>query len=284
MYRAKTTSKGGHAIFDTSMRTVAVSRLRTEAQLRRAVDHGELEVHYQPIVELATAKTAAFEALLRWNHPTRGLLPPAEFVPIAEEAGLMLPIGSWVLRQVCGQLAAWRRAGAVPDDLWISVNISNRQFWSGTIADEITECLSTFQLPASCLALEITEGVIMHSVESARAMLQELHDHGLRLDVDDFGTGYSSLGVLHQLPIDELKIDRSFVTDLATDARTQELVRTIVHMGHNLGIAVIAEGVEDGEQHELLRGLGCQYGQGHWFAKAMPASLVLEREERPVAG
>jgi diguanylate cyclase (GGDEF)-like protein len=275
MYRAKSTDKGGHAIFDTSMHTLAVSRLRTEAQLRRAVDHGELEVHYQPIVELASTRTAAFEALLRWNHPTRGLLPPAEFVPVAEEAGLMLPIGSWVLRQVTGQLADWRRAGAVPEELWISVNISNRQFWSGTVADEITDCLSVHRLPARCLALEITEGVIMHSVDTARAMLQELHDRGLRLDVDDFGTGYSSLGVLHQLPIDALKIDRSFITDLATDAKTRELVRTIVHMGNNLDIAVIAEGVETGEQNELLRELGCRYGQGHWFARAMPAAAAV---------
>ncbi len=281
MYRAKSTDKGGHAVFNASMHAVAVSRLRTEAQLRRAIERGELEVHYQPIVELASTRTAAFEALLRWRHPSRGLLPPGQFVPVAEEAGLMLPIGSWVIDQVCEQLAAWRHAGAVPEELWISVNISNRQFWSDGMTDDITACLARHELPPRCLALEITEGVIMHSVDSARAMLNELHARGLRLYVDDFGTGYSSLGVLHQLPIDALKIDRSFVTNLATNAKTRELVRTIVLMGHNLGTDVIAEGIEHEHQHALLREMGCGYGQGYWFARAMPAAVAVGGADEP---
>jgi diguanylate cyclase (GGDEF)-like protein len=275
MYRAKTTDKGSYTVFDSSMHAEAVARLRTEAQLRRAIDHEELEVHYQPIVELATGTTVAFEALLRWNHPTRGLLRPGEFLQVAEEAGLTVPIGSWVIEQVCRQLALWRQIHAIPEDLWVSLNISNRQFWSSDVAGEIATRLEEYKLPPHCLAVEITESVIMHSLATARATLKNLHHHGLKLYVDDFGTGYSSLGALHQLPIDALKIDRSFITHLVTDKKTRELVHTIVLMGDNLGIDVIAEGIETEEQRRQLQDLGCLYGQGHWFSHPLPASQAV---------
>jgi diguanylate cyclase (GGDEF)-like protein len=277
MYWAKTRDKGTHVTFDASMHAEAVARLRTEAQLRRAIEREELELHYQPIVEMATASTIAFEALLRWNHPTRGLLVPAQFLPVAEDAGLMLPIGSWVIDQVCQQLATWRRTGATRENVWVSLNVSNRQFWSGSVNDEITKCLRANNIPPDCLAVEITEGVIMHNVTTARALLEQLHDQGIKLYVDDFGTGYSSLGVVHQLPIDALKIDRSFITTLANDTKTKELVRTIVLMGDNLGIDVIAEGIETEQQCTELRQLGCRYGQGYWFSRPVTGSLELSQ-------
>ncbi|GFJ95311.1 hypothetical protein Prum_089530 [Phytohabitans rumicis] len=267
MYRAKSRKKGSHAVFDVSMRAEAVDRLRIETELRHAIVDGDLELHYQPIVDLATGRTVALEALLRWQHPTRGLLPPAQFLAVAEEAGLMVPIGSWVVGEACQQLAAWRRTGTVPDDLWVSINLSDRQFWYGDAAATVAAALRQARLPARCIALEITESVVVHDLEAAQTMLQTLHDQGLKLYVDDFGTGYSSLSVLRELPIDALKIDKSFVADMAASGKARELVRTIILMGHNLGMDVIAEGIETSVQHELLRELGCELGQGHLFSR-----------------
>jgi len=204
---------------------------------------------------------------VRWQHPTRGLLLPAHFLPIAEEAGLMVPIGRWVVGEACQQLAAWRRVGSVPDTLWVSINLSDRQFWYGDAAATIAASLRQARLPARCIALEITESVVVHDLEAAQAMLQALHEQGLKLYVDDFGTGYSSLSVLRELPIDALKIDKSFVYDMASSGKARELVRTIIQMGHNLGMDVIAEGIETAEQHVLLRELGCELGQGHLFSR-----------------
>jgi EAL domain-containing protein (putative c-di-GMP-specific phosphodiesterase class I) len=186
----------------------------------------------------------------------------------------MVPIGRWVLAEAFQQLAAWRRAGAVPDDLCISVNLSDRQFWYGDPVASVTAALAQAQLPASCIALELTESVVVHDLAAAQAMLQTLHDQGLKLYVDDFGTGYSSLNVLRQLPVDALKIDKSFVSDMETNAKARELVRTIVVMGHNLGMDVIAEGIETDSQHRQLRELGCELGQGHLFSESVPASQV----------
>jgi diguanylate cyclase (GGDEF)-like protein len=267
MYRAKARKKGSHAVFDMSMRAEAIDRLRIETELRHAVAAAQLELHYQPIVDLATGATVALEALLRWRHPTRGLLAPAQFLPVAEEAGLMVPIGRWVVAEACRQLASWRRDAVVPDDLWVSINLSDRQFWYGDAAATVAASLEHERLPARCIALEITEGVVVHDVQAAQSMLQGLHDQGLKLYVDDFGTGYSSLSVLRELPIDALKIDKSFVSDVATSAKARELVRTIILMGHNLGMGVIAEGIEEPAQHAQLRELGCELGQGHLFSR-----------------
>jgi diguanylate cyclase (GGDEF)-like protein len=278
MYRAKARKKGSHAVFDVSMRAEAVDRLRIETELRRALAGGQLELQYQPIVDLAAGATVALEALLRWHHPTRGLLLPAQFLPVAEEAGLMVPIGRWVVGEACRQLAAWRRAAIVPDGLWVSINLSDRQFWYGDIAATVAAALDQERLPARCIALEITEGVVVHDVEAAQSMLQSLHDQGLKLYVDDFGTGYSSLSVLRELPIDALKIDKSFVSDMASSAKARELVRTIILMGHNLGMGVIAEGIENVAQHDLLRELGCELGQGHLFSR--PVSHLIATESR----
>jgi len=273
MYSAKNREKGTHAVFDVSMGAQAHSRLRTEGELRRAIEQEELELHYQPIVALDSGRIAAFEALIRWRHPDRGLIPPGDFLPIAEECGLMLPIGRWVLEEACRQLGAWRRLG-VADDVRMSVNVSNRQFWHGHLVEDLTECLTAAGIAAQDIGIEITEGVIMHDVKLARSVLDALHDLGASLHIDDFGTGYSSLEALHHLPIDALKIDRSFVTGLGTDQRSEELARAIIAMGTSLGMELVAEGIETEDHRDRLRDLGCTYGQGYWIARPMPAAAA----------
>jgi EAL domain-containing protein (putative c-di-GMP-specific phosphodiesterase class I) len=274
MYSSKARGKGAHVVFNTSMHAKAVDRLRTEAELRRALELGEFEVHYQPIVQLQTGQVAGFEALLRWRHPVRGSVSPGDFLDIAEESGLIVPIGRWVLQEACRQLREWQNAGVVPDRTQVSVNVSNRQFWHGRLLEDVVDCLVATNLEPRSLVVEMTEGVIMHDVKLARRMLAELRELGVELHIDDFGTGYSSLGALHQLSIDALKIDRSFVTPLGTDPRSGELARTIVLMGANLGLAVIAEGIETVEQRDYLRDAGCPYGQGYWFSRPVPAAEV----------
>jgi EAL domain-containing protein (putative c-di-GMP-specific phosphodiesterase class I) len=253
-----------------SMRAEAVARLRIETEVRRAIDNHQMELEYQPIVDLITGATVTLEALLRWRHPTRGLLYPGQFLPVAEEAGLMVPIGRWVIMAACGQLAAWRRAGVVPEDLCVSINLSDREFWYGDPVATVSAALSSTGLPARNVAVEITESVVVHDLGAARTMLQALREQGLRLYVDDFGTGYSSLNVLRQLPVDALKIDKSFISDMESNAKARELVRTIIIMGHNLGMDVIAEGIETASQHRQLLDLGCELGQGHLFSKSLP--------------
>jgi diguanylate cyclase (GGDEF)-like protein len=274
MYSSKARGKGAHVVFNATMHAKAVDRLRTEAELRRALEQGEFEVHYQPIVRLATGEIVGFEALLRWRHPARGVIPPGEFLGIAEESGLIVPIGRWILRESCRQLYDWIRSGVVPEGTQISVNVSNRQFWHGRLIEDVVDCLVATNLEPPCLVVEITESVIMHDVKLAREMLAELRGLRVELHIDDFGTGYSSLGALHQLSIDALKIDRSFVTPLGTDPRSGELARTIVLMGANLGLAVIAEGIETAQQRDYLRDAGCPYGQGYWFSRPVPAAEV----------
>jgi diguanylate cyclase (GGDEF)-like protein len=271
MYWSKSHRKGSHAMFDVAMHARAVTRLQVETELRQAIERGELEVHYQPIVQLASGRTRAFEALIRWRHPTRGLVRPDDFLPVAEETGLAIPIGRWVVDESCRQLAAWQRTPG-REDLRISVNVSNRQFWQGGLIEDIEESLRRSRLHPRSLAFEITEGVIMNNVALARKMLQDLHDLGCELHIDDFGTGYSSLEALHRLPIDALKIDRSFVARLGIDAKSSALVHTIVLMGGSLGLQLIAESVETEAQRDHLLRLGCAYGQGHLFSAPVPAS------------
>lgn len=270
MYAAKSQRKGSHAIFDVAMHTRAVNRLQLETELRQAVERDEFEAHYQPVVSLRTGQTRAFEALIRWRHPTRGLIGPHEFLPVAEETGLILPISRWILHESCRQVAAWQLAGDRPD-LRVSVNVSNRQFWHGTLLDDIEDALRRTRLDPSCLSLEITEGVIMDNVDQARKLLEDLHLLGCQVHIDDFGTGYSSLEALHRLPIDALKVDRSFVSRLGADARSGELVRTIVLMGRNLGIDLIAEGIETSDHRDRLLQLGCALGQGYAFSRPVAA-------------
>jgi diguanylate cyclase (GGDEF)-like protein len=272
MYSSKSSGTGSHVVFTTPMHAKAVDRLRTETDLRRALDQGEMEAHYQPIVRLSPEYTAGFESLIRWRHPTRGLVGPGEFLPIAEDTGLIIPIGRWILQESCRQLREWQISGAADETIHMSVNVSNRQFWHGRLIEDVWDCLRTTGLRPQQLVLEITEGVIMHDVKTARHMLADLRELGVRLHIDDFGTGYSSLEALQHLSIDALKIDRSFVTPLGTDSRSGELARTIILMGANLGLSVVAEGIETPSQRDYLREAGCTYGQGYWFSRPVPAA------------
>ncbi|MEO3816565.1 EAL domain-containing protein [Plantactinospora sp. B24E8] len=266
MYSAKSQRKGSHAVFDVAMHERVVGRLRTEAELHRALETGAFELHYQPIVRLDDGRTHAFEALVRWRHPVRGLVGPDDFLPIAEESGLMPSLGRWTLAEACRQIAAWRACGLAPDGLRMSVNVSNRQFWHTRLLADVEESLRAVSLDPSALIIEITEGVIVHDVPAARTKLAALHEMGVQLHIDDFGTGYSSLQALHHLTIDAFKIDRSFVAPLATDGRSRELVRSIVSMGLNLGLELVAEGIETPAQRDQLRRHGCHHGQGYLFA------------------
>ncbi|MBX9244982.1 EAL domain-containing protein [Actinotalea ferrariae] len=266
MYRAKQRSRGTSALFEPAMHERAVSRLKTESELRRAIEGDELALRYQPIVELRTGETTGLEALVRWNHPDGREVPPAEFLPVAEETGLVVGVGRWVVARACEQLTRWAAAG-VPGLVPVSLNVSHREFWDPELVDQVTRCLDLHGLDPDQLTIEITEGVLMDNVEEARVTLQALHERGIRLHVDDFGTGYSSLEALHRFPIDALKIDRSFVARLDTDRRSRELVGTILLMARGLDIDVVAEGVETATQRDVLVDLGCRYGQGYLFAR-----------------
>lgn len=270
MYKAKSAGRAGHATFDSSMYDGAISRLQTETALRQAIEQGQLELHYQPIVNLADGAMEAMEVLVRWRHPVRGLISPAEFLPVAEESGLIVPMGRWVEMEACRQLSLWKASGLIAPDLRASINLSNREFWAPGLLDQVDHVLGATGVPAEWLVFEITEGVIMHNLERALEVLGELHARGLQIHIDDFGTGYSSLEALHRLPIDALKIDRSFVANLQDDKST-ELVRTIVQLGRNLGVDVIAEGIETPAQQHVLAELGCPLGQGYWFSVPVPA-------------
>jgi diguanylate cyclase (GGDEF)-like protein len=273
MYYAKSSGKRTHAVFAPSMHESALDRLRTGAELRHAVANGELELFYQPIVALDSGAVTGMEALLRWRHPTRGLLVPPVFLPIAEESDLGVEIGTWVLRTACHQIAEWRRRPG-SESMRMSVNVSNRQFWHSDLIGDVVDALAAEGLDPGSLAIEITEGVIMHDVRHATRMIARLTEMGVEAHIDDFGTGYSSLEALHDLPFDALKIDRSFVSRLAGNARSRELVRTIVTMGLNLHLKVIAEGIETAEEQRLVRELGCTHGQGYLFSRPVPAASL----------
>lgn len=270
-YTAKATEKGSHSVFAPSMHTRAIQRLQTEAELRHAIDHRQLEAHYQPVVRLPEGLPIGFEALIRWRHPDRGLIPPGQFLPTAIASGLILPIDQWMLAEACRQLRSWQAAGLASPTMRISVNVSNRHFWHGQLLDNVRDTLERTGLPASSLALEITEGVVMNDAVQARKLLRDIHELGVHVHMDDFGTGYSSLEVLHRLPLDALKIDRSFVAAMGTTTKSTELVRTIALMGANLGLELVAEGIETPAQKDNLAQLGCDYGQGYWFSPPIPA-------------
>lgn len=274
MYRAKSTERGTYATFDVSMHARAVTRMRVESDLRRAIEHREFELHYQPIVELGTHRIEALESLVRWRHPERGLLAPGDFLPVAEESGLIVAVGRLVVEQVCEQLAQWSAAGVSLGDVRVSVNVSNREFWHADFQAHLDASLEVTGASPEWFNLEITEGVIMHNPELAQRMLLDLRAKGFHLHIDDFGTGYSSLDALHRFPIEALKIDRSFVSRLETDRKSRELVRTIILMGRSLEMDVIAEGIESDAQDAILQGLGCEYGQGFWFARPLAAGAA----------
>ena len=267
MYRAKGQGRGHYEMFDTAMFERAMTRLELEGDLRKAIEHQEFVIHYQPIVELGARRIVGFEALIRWQHPTRGLVSPAEFIPTAEETGLIVPIGHWVLSEACRQVREWQVQFPVDPPLTISVNLSTRQCLQTDLVQKVAGVLQQSGLNASSLKLELTESMIVEDAESTSAMLSELRTLGVQVQIDDFGTGYSSLGYLQKLPIDTLKIDRTFISRIGNDGSGLEIVRTILALAHDLGMKVVAEGVETEDQLAKLKMMECEYGQGYLFTR-----------------
>ena len=272
MYRAKSLGKARHEVFDKSMHAVAMNLLQLETDLRRALDRQEFFVQYQPIVALDNFNLRGFEALVRWQHPERGLISPMDFIPVAEDTGQIIAIGAWALKEACRQMRRWQRRYASDLPLFISVNLSSKQFEQPDLIEQITEILEETKLDPRSLKLEITESVVMENIDTATEMLKQLRALGVQLSIDDFGTGYSSLSYLHRFPIDTLKIDRSFVIRMVDNNENIEIVRTIIMLAQNLGMDVVAEGVETKEQLALLRKLGCENGQGYFFSRPAYAS------------
>jgi diguanylate cyclase (GGDEF)-like protein len=271
MNRAKEMGKARHEVFDKDMYARALTLMRLETDLRRAIRREEFQLHYQPFFSLATGALDGFEALVRWRHPDRGLLPPAEFIPCAEETGLIVAIDRWVLGEACRQMQEWRAAIPAASSLTLGVNFSSRHFSRPDAIEYVSRTLAATGLDPRCLELEITESVFMGTEEVTTESLTRLNALGVQLSVDDFGTGYSSLGYLHRMPIQKLKIDRSFVGRLGDGAGGQEIVKTIHALGRNLGMCVVAEGIETGEQLAELKALGCEYGQGYYFSRPVDA-------------
>ncbi|MBD0373279.1 MAG: EAL domain-containing protein [Pyrinomonadaceae bacterium] len=281
MYRAKSLGKARHEVFDRTMHAHAMNLLKLETDLRRAIEREEFVLFYQPIISLETLSLTGFEALIRWQHPEYGFISPAEFIPVAEENGLILPIGQWVLREACRQMREWQELTNGDSTLSMSVNLSAKQFMQPNLMRQVKEVLEETGLQPHSLQLEITESVVMENIETVTDMLSQLREFGVKSSIDDFGTGYSSLSYLHRFPSTTLKIDRSFVSRMNDHSENAEIVRTIIMLARNLGMKVIAEGIETKAQLEQLRAMKCDEGQGYYFSKALPskeASRLLEGE------
>jgi diguanylate cyclase (GGDEF)-like protein/excisionase family DNA binding protein len=285
MYRAKEHGGGRYELFDQAMRTRTLERLDLERDMRRALDHNEFELHYQPIVSLEEPRIVGLEALVRWRHPLRGLVAPGAFIPLAEDSGLILPLGRWVLQEACRQLARW---SADPDIEipYVSVNLSGRQLAQQDLPEELAELLRVTGVPAERLALELTESVLMEESDSPTAVLERLDALGVRLMLDDFGTGYSSLNYVKRFPIEAIKVDRSFVSDVTDGESDRHVLRAVVSMAAGFGVELVAEGVETTEQARWLRHLGITLAQGYAFARPAPAAATerLLREGLPLEG
>src|SRR5581483_7960128 len=271
MYAAKRNGKAHYSFFEPTMHESLSQRVEMHAELQRAVKEGEFLVYYQPTLELATSKLTGVEALVRWDHPTRGVVPPGEFIPLAEETGLIVPIGRWVLAESCRQVHVWNQLVPAAEALTLHVNMSARQLQAATLTEDVAAILGESGFEPRNLVLEITEGVLVHDPEAAIAKLNEIKRLGVRLAIDDFGTGYSSLSYLQRFPIDILKIDKSFVDHVTDGGTASALARAIVKLGPTLGLEVVAEGIETAEQAEELRALQCDQGQGYYFSHPLPA-------------
>ena len=282
MYQAKTSEKH-YSIFDTKMHDRAVTLLEVETDLRYAIEENEFVAFYQPIVDLQSMKLIGFEALMRWNHPTRGLVPPGQFIPVSENTGLIIPMTLWIMRDSCETLAKWRAMSPENHSLVMSINLSGKHFAQNDLVAQIKTILKETNVPPSCIKLEITESAVMDNAESVIAILTQLKRIGLQLSIDDFGTGYSSLSYLHRFPIDTLKIDRSFVSSMENASENGEIVRTVIALAKTLNLDIIAEGIETIHQLHQLRILGSEYGQGFLFSRPIPlaeAEALLEDKGR----
>ena len=272
MYRAKREGKSQSIVFQPQFRQSSLSPIDLDTDLRRALDRDEMELHYQPIISMRDRTISGFEALLRWSHRSRGVISPNEFIPLAEETGLIYDLGQWVLGKACKQIATWNKSKKKEDQLEISINLSSRQFSDPNLVEGIVENIEKSGFDAEFLKIEITESALMQNAQRSVSMLNQLKDLNIKVCVDDFGTGYSSLSYLHTFPIDTLKIDRSFVHDMSRNFRNMEIIRTIIMLAHNLKLDVIAEGVETGEQDAQLSALGCQFAQGFYFSRPINSS------------
>jgi diguanylate cyclase (GGDEF)-like protein/PAS domain S-box-containing protein len=281
MYRAKAQGKARYEVFDRDMHQSAVSLLKIETELRHSVHRNEFVMHYQPIVSLTHGRIVGFEGLVRWQHPERGLVSPDHFIAIAEETGLIVPLGWWVLRECCRQTRRWQHQFPSDPQLWVSVNMSGKLFMKPDMVDEMLGILEETGLEPGSLRLEVTENVVMDHADTAVRNLMELRGLGVQLSIDDFGTGYSSLSYLQRFHYDSLKIDRSFVSKLGTAGDSRAIVETILNLANSLGIGVVAEGIETAEQVDRLRRMQCPHGQGYWFSRPLtvPAAEELMASE-----
>jgi EAL domain-containing protein (putative c-di-GMP-specific phosphodiesterase class I) len=272
--RVRNAGGNDFAVYDEVMGNAAAKTLRLSADLQHAVEKDELRLQYQPKVDTLTGRLLGMEALVRWIHPERGMISPIEFIPVAEDTGLIVAIGSWVLREACRQNAEWQQAGLRP--LRVAVNLSARQFRSGNLLDEIDAVLAETGLPVNSLELEITESMVMDDPEGVIKLMSAIHDKGIHLALDDFGTGHSSLAYLKRFPIDCVKIDRAFIKDTPANTDDVAIAKTIVAMAQALNLSTVAEGVETAEQLELMKTLGCDQIQGYFFSRPLPADDFLK--------
>ena len=277
MYRAKEQGPGRFAVFDPDMQTRAQERVELEAELRRALEQGEFVLYYQPEVSLYNGSMVGLEALLRWQHPEKGLLKPSAFVPLAEETDVIAPIGRWVLEEACRQAKRWEEEHPLASPMTMEVNLSSKQLRRRELARTVEEALTRAGVEAHTLALDITETVLIGASEHNAQALEALKKMGIRLSLDDFGTGYSSLSYLKRLPVDRVKVDRSFVKGLGGNATDTAVVRMIIELCHTLGVEVLAEGVETSEQAALLKDMGCDVGQGYYFARPLRSEELAEQ-------
>lgn len=274
MYHAKALGRNRYEIFDLTMSQNVQRYLKIENELRCAIEHHELQIYYQPIISLQTEKITGFEALLRWQHPEIGMISPAEFIPVAEETGLIVSIGKWVLYEACRQIKEWQKQISMDPPLTISVNFSAIQLMQPDLIEQIKKVLQDTNLDPGSLNLEITESVIINDINTAQSVLNQIRNLGVGIHIDDFGTGYSSLSYLYQLPFDAVKVDRSFINQFNDNNKKRELVKSIISMTHGLGMKVIAEGIESIEQAAQLRELECDVGQGYYFYKPMDSKAA----------
>ena len=281
MYRAKERGRNTYQFFTPELNASLRLRLSQEKSLRKALENNEFVIYYQPQIDLATGRLVCLEALVRWMHPTQGIVPPNDFIPSAELSGLIVPLGDWILETACRQVALWQASGH--PDLRLAVNLSARQFHQNRLAEKVRVMVERSGILAGSLELEITESVAMNEAQQSVTIMEQLRDSGIRLSVDDFGTGYSSLGYLRRFPLHSVKIDQSFVRDIMTEPDDATIVRTVIGMAHSLGLEVVAEGVENADQLAFLEAERCDRVQGYYFARPASAAALapfLERFER----